>query len=90
MKIIDLEFKQKDFSDNTLFSAKTEYGTITVLERLTGWEEGNIRDIETGFLDLENKFWLPSGNFDIRNYSELTIEYAISFIKDNANVCVGI
>jgi hypothetical protein len=61
---------------------------ITVLDRLTGYT-GYIRDIETGYKDIEGKFWLVAGNFDIRNYPELTIEEAIAKIKKEANLCRG-
>lgn len=90
MKIKDLVFTKKEqgYSD-ILYSANTDYGRITILDRLTGYS-GNIRDIETGFCDKEDLFWLASGMFDIRNYPELTIEEAIQKIKDNANNCKGI
>jgi len=61
---------------------------ITVLDRLTGYS-GYIRDIETGYRDINNKFWLASGNFDIRDYPELTIVEAIEKIKKNSNTCTG-
>jgi len=63
-------------------------GRITVLDRLTGYS-GYIRDIETGFKDLDGKFWLASGNKDIRNYPNFTIEQAVNWIKNNANNCIG-
>ena len=76
---------------NTLYSVNIDgYGKITVLDRLTGWGDGTIRDIETGFKDETGKFWLASGDFDIRNHPELSIDDAISLIKDNANTCVGV
>ena len=60
---------------------------ITILDRMTGF---GWRDIETGYKDIDGKFWLASGNFDIREYPELTIKEAIAFIKKNANNCKGI
>ena len=91
MKIIDLEFTETTQSQSdVLWTNRSEHGIISILDRLTGWGDGDIRDIETGFRDLENKFWLASGMFDIRNYPELTIEEAIQHIKNNANTCVGI
>jgi hypothetical protein len=60
---------------------------ITVLDRMTGF---GWRDIETGYRDIEGKFWLASGDFDIRDYPELTITEAIAFIKKNANNCIGV
>lgn len=91
MKIKDLEFTETTQSDSDiLWTHRSEYGIISVLDRLTGWGQGNIRDIETGYRDKDNKFWLASGRFDIRNFPELSIEDAIQKIKDNANTCVGV
>ena len=61
---------------------------ITVLDRLTGFGYG-VRDIESGYKNSEGKFWLASGNFDIRNFTKITVAEAISKIKENANNCVG-
>jgi len=60
---------------------------ITVLDRMTGFSWG--RDIETGYRDLEGKFWLASSDFDIRRWPELTLEQAVEKIKANANTCKG-
>lgn len=62
---------------------------ITVLERTTGFSFAPF-DIETGYRDVTGKFWLASGNFDIRQYSDLTIDEAIAKIKQHANTCVGV
>lgn len=48
-----------------------------------------MRDVETGFTDSEDNFWLASGEFDIREFPELTIKEAIKFIKKSANTCKG-
>jgi hypothetical protein len=61
-------------------------GSITVLDRLTGF---GWRDIETGYRSPDNKFWLASGNYDIREKECTTIEDAIVKIKNNANNCKG-
>jgi len=63
-------------------------GTLTVLDRMTGWGDG-IRDIESGYKDKDDKFWLASGNFDIRQCGEITIAQAIDLVKRNANTCIG-
>jgi len=91
MKIKDLVFiekEQKTFErdPDILYIAKTDSGTFTVLDRMTGF---GFRDIETGFRDPLNSelFWLVSGGFDIRDYPELTIEEAINKIKKEANTC---
>ena len=54
---------------------------------MTGFSFG--RDIETGFRDPYDKFWLASGNFDIRTHEDITIKEAIELIKKNANTCMG-
>lgn len=76
--------------DDTLHMLKLgEKEKITVLDRLTGFGFG-IRDIETGYKDDNGKFWLVSGNFDIRDYGSITIQEAIEYIKMNANACIGV
>ena len=91
MKIKDLEFTEtKPSLDDVLYTTRTELGRITVLDRLTGWGECSTRDIETGYRDTDNKFWLASGDFDIRRYGDLSISEAIDKIKQNANTCVGV
>ena len=92
MRIGELILKKVWENDSdTLYSSKIDgHCKITVLDRLTGWGDGTIRDIETGFKDEAGKFWLASGDFDIRNNPELSIDDAISLIKDNANTCVGV
>lgn len=62
-------------------------GSITVLDRMTGFSFG--RDTETGFHDVDGKFWLASGMFDIRDYLPLSFSDAVSLIKQNANNCIG-
>ena len=67
-------------NDNTLVGVKLPNGgTITVLDRLTGWSSG--RDIETGYRAPGGRFWLASGNFDIRRFPDITITEAIEKIK---------
>lgn len=49
---------------NTLYTAfMSGIGWSTVLDRETGFSEldGYLRDIETGFLDMEENFSLPPG-----------------------------
>jgi len=87
MKISDIVFKETRHGDSDiLFTAHTEYGRITILDRMTGYGNG-MRDIETGFTEGDGKFWLASGRFDIREYPELSVEEAIEKIKANANTC---
>ncbi len=72
---------------HTLMLADDE--RITVLDRLTGYSGGR-RDIESGYIDKDGKFWLASGQFDIRAFDDLSVADAIDKIKVNANTCRGI
>jgi len=83
-----LSWKEETLCENTLYTAYVDgVGWITVLDRMTGFSWG--RDIESGFKDMDGRFWLASGNFDIRRHNGLTITQAIDEIKVNANICVG-
>ena len=66
------------------FAFHSELGSITVLDRMTGF---GWRDIETGYRDKDGKFWLASGNYDVRESGSKTIGEAINCIKSNANTC---
>jgi hypothetical protein len=91
MFVKDLEWKAQVRCDgeDTLFSAFSEIGRFTVLDRLTGFH-GYIRDIETGYKDNEGLFWLASGDFDIRKFPELSLQEAIALIKKESNTCIGV
>jgi hypothetical protein len=91
MKVSELLFERLPQGDTDIFEIceLPEGGRITILDRLTGWGCGQ-RDTETGYRDQDNKFWLASGQFDIRSFPDLTIPEAINKIKDNANTCVGV
>jgi len=88
--IKDLQFSIEEHSHsygkNIQFFSKTKWGTISILDRVTGY---GYRDIESGYTDPDGYFWLASGKFDIRSYPDLTIHDAIQKIKDNANICIG-
>ena len=85
----DLWRQERLGEDNEIFRIYVNDGSaITVLDRLTGYS-GYVRDVETGFRDKDNRFWLASGNLDIRNFGDLTIKDAIDKIKRNANTCTG-
>jgi hypothetical protein len=74
--------------DSLLYGLRLgEKAKITVLDRMTGWG-GGIRDVETGYTDEQGKFWLASGNFDIRKKNVKTLQEAIELIKGNANTCI--
>jgi hypothetical protein len=90
-EIVWLEDIEATYGD-TLYLATNipqEMGRITVLNRVTGYI-GSPRDTETGYKEFNGKFWLASGLFDIRDYSDLSIEDAIELIKQNANTCRGV
>jgi len=63
-----------------------EVGRFTVLDRMTGF---GFRDVETGFKNTEGKFWLASGQKDIRDYPDFSIDEAIEWVKRYANNCIG-
>jgi hypothetical protein len=91
MKIKEINWKtwHKTDTDVLIGFVLPEGDKLSVLDRLTGYGDEK-RDIETGYRDKSNLFWLASGNFDIREYGELSINEAINFIKRNANTCVGV
>lgn len=67
------------------FALHTNLGSLTVLDRMTGF---GYRDIETGFRDNDNNFWLASGDMDVRQSECSTIGEAIEWVKKRANNCV--
>jgi hypothetical protein len=91
-KLCELTWQKPDVycdGDNILHMLKLgEVEKITVLDRLTGYDYG-FRDIESGYKSPYGKFWLASGNFDIRKFPNLTVLEAIAKIKENANTCIG-
>jgi hypothetical protein len=70
------------------FALHTNLGSLTVLDRLTGWGDGDVRDTESGFRDPAGNFWLASCDCDVRESGSKTIGEAIQWIKDRANTCV--
>ena len=85
--IADLAFKEVGHLEgNSQLAHHGEFGSITILDRMTGY---GYRDVETGFRSKDNKMWIASGNFCIRDFPDLTIDEAIQKIKDNANTCRG-
>lgn len=88
-KFTDLEFYlvQDDFEDDIQYALHTNLGTLTVLDRMTGFGH---RDIETGFRAPNGKFWLASGNCDVKNSGVETISDAIKWVKKHSNTCRGV
>ena len=82
-------FHEKEYCDSDIgHILHTNLGSITVLDRQTGYEDGR-RDVETGYRDISGKFWLASCGMDVRYSGVSTVGEAIAWIKQNANTCVG-
>jgi len=75
-----------EFDNSYQWAFHCDIGSITVLDRRTGF---GWRDIETGYRDKKGKFWLASGNNDVRESECKTIGEAIEWIKSRANTCIG-
>lgn len=73
-----------DYDNNYQWAFHCDYGSITVLDRRTGF---GWRDIETGFRDDSGEFWLASGDCDVRDSDCKTIGEAIEWVKKRANTC---
>lgn len=73
-----------DDDDNVQYALHTDIGSLTVLDRMTGF---GWRDTETGFRDMDGKFWLASGGVDVTRSGAKTLGEAIEFVKRNANTC---
>ena len=90
----DLEFhyvpdtckSHDEYDRDEQYALHTNLGTLTVLDRRTGY---GWRDTETGLRTLDGKFWLASGNLDVRESNAKTLGEAISWVKANANNCKG-
>jgi hypothetical protein len=70
--------------DDQQWALHTDIGSLTVLDRMTGF---GYRDIETGYRDMDGKFWLASGGYDVRRSGAETLGAAIEWVKRNANTC---
>ena len=91
MKVSELTWAEETRCEgqDTLYTAHLPNGDrLTVLHRMTGYGY-SVFDTETGYRDLSGKFWLASGNQDVRKYKDFTVEQAIEWVKTNANNCVG-
>ena len=87
--ICDAEWAEKRYDDGVIYSLGLENGgRIAVLDRPTG---SGRRDIESGYMGADNKFWLASGQCDIRVTDDVTTGGdAIAWIKQTAYTCVQI
>jgi hypothetical protein len=83
----DLFYEVPDqFENDRLWAFHSNLGSITVLERMTGfgwWDE------ETGYRDSFGIFWLASGVKDVRCSGATTVGEAIEWIKEHANTCIA-
>jgi hypothetical protein len=73
------------FGSDVQYALHTDIGSLTVLDRMTGF---GYRDVETGFRDPEGRFWLASGNQDVRWSGVKTLGEAIEWVKNNENTCI--
>ena len=80
---VDMAYIEEDQQ----WALHTNLGSLTVLDRMSGF---GYRDVETGYRDMCGKFWLASGNYDVRHSGVKTIGDAIGWVKRNANACVGV
>jgi hypothetical protein len=90
---VDTPFDSSLFQTRTISEPKDKnyvfscnLGTFTVLDRMTG---SGYRDIETGWRDSDNTFWLATNGIDVRQSGAKTIGEAIQWVKDNANACIA-
>ncbi len=58
----------------------TNIGTLTVVDRMTGF---GCRDVESGYRDMDNNFYLAMGGFDVRVCGAKTMQDAIDWVKVN-------
>jgi len=84
-----LEFHGVDMpsEDDHQVAMHTNLGSLTVLRRMTGY---GFSDVETGYRDADGKFWLASGNCDVRTSNAETIGEAIEWVKRWSNTCIGV
>lgn len=75
-----------DYDKSYQWAFHSNLGSITVLDRRTGF---GWRDTETGYRDEHGKFWLASGNYDVRRSPCKTVGDAIEWVKSKANTCKG-
>ena len=90
-KVSEIEWKYEsrvNGEDHLYFYNMPDGCRLTVVDRITGYGNGQ-RDIETGFRDDADLFWLASGMFDIRDFPDLSIADAIEKVKCNSNTVRG-
>ncbi len=88
-RLVDLVFHTPEYvcEGHSQVALHTNLGSLTVVDKMTGY---GYRDVETGYRDINGKFWLASGGCDVRHSGADTIGEAIAWVKINANTCIGI
>lgn len=68
---------------NRLWRCKTPFGDFSVLSRESAYSYDRLplRDIESAHLAPDGKLSVRSGNFDIRQFPDVTIAAAIELIR---------
>ena len=84
----DLEFHEVPdmLEEDSQWALFTNLGSLTVLDRLTGFE-GYVRDVETGYR-YDGDFWLATGGVDVRASGAKILGEAIEWVKARANTCL--
>lgn len=82
----EVDMSWQTSQEDTQCALHTNLGSLTVLTRMTGF---GWLDTESGYRSPEGKFWLASGNQDVRDSGCKTIGEAIEWVKLNANICKG-
>ena len=83
----DFHSVPNQLDDDSQWVLHTNLGSLTVVRRLTGF---GWWDTETGYRDVNGKFWLASGGYDVRDSGAKTMQEMIDWVKDRANTCVGV
>ena len=86
----DFHMPDNQPEDGKSYALHTNLGSLTVLFRVTGFtgiDGYPLKDVETGFRDTDGKFWLASGNCDVRKSGCKTLGEAIAWVKSGANSC---
>ena len=76
---------EDSFESDIQHAFHSNLGSLTVLDRMTGF---GWRDTETGYRDLEGRFWLATGNYDVRYSGCTNVGEAIEWVKQRANTCI--
>ena len=82
----NFHFLGNTFEYDEQWALHTNLGSLTVLRRFTGF---GYWDAETGYRDVDGKFWLASGDYDVRESGANTMREMIDWVKKNANTCRG-